>query len=66
MSKFMVGQTIRVKSDAFAKSSDPTDFEVRGKLGMVRTCNTYKAGYYQVDIEGLGLYYLKESEMETV
>jgi len=65
MSKFMAGQIIRVKSDAFAKSGDPTDFEVRGKLGTVRICAVCKTDYYQVDIEGLGLYHLKESEMET-
>ena len=45
-----VGQRIQIKDNAFAGSSDPTDFIVRGKIGIVVW--DLGNGDYEVEIDG--------------
>jgi len=65
--KFLVGQLVRVKDNAFADSDCAEDHLVRGRTGTIRQRNVGPhAGYYRVDIEDLGLYLLRESELEVL
>ena len=63
--KFLIGQLVRVKDDAFAGSSCAEDRAVRGHAGTIRECIRPDRRYYKVDVEDLGLYFLRESELEA-
>ena len=75
MSKFLVGQLVRVGNNAFAASTHEEDRQVRGRTGTIRQCHAgisptarqpLYGEYYRVDVESLGLYFLKESELEAL
>ena len=65
--KFLVNQLVRVKDNAFAASSCDEDRLVRGHTGTIRQCNVGPhRQYYRVDVEKLGLHFLRESELEVL
>ena len=63
--KFVAGQQVRIKQDAFKGSDVVSDYKTRGQIGTVtNTPDRQSCGYYEVELES-GLYLLKPSELEA-
>ena len=58
-----VGQRIQIKDNAFAGSSDPADFIVRGKIGIVEW--DLGDGAYEVEVDG-ELWPLCDDDLELI
>jgi len=63
--KFVVGQQVRIKQNAFTGSDVASDFETHGQTGTVtNTPDHQSCGYYEIELKS-GLYLLKSSELEA-